>query len=160
MKRTSIIAIIAAVLALGAVPVIYAQHGHGMGGHHAEAFGMGPFGMGMDGRHLDHVKQALDLSDTQVDQLKQIFADLRTQNAPYRQQMHNDLMQVAQSLIKNPNDVAGAQALLDQQTQNERAMKQNALTAASKALNVLTPDQRAKLGDFLSKRAAMHRDVQ
>jgi Spy/CpxP family protein refolding chaperone len=149
-KRISIVAIVAAVLALAAVPMVYAQHGFG----HRHADGMGIMGFGFG--HLDRIKAALDLSDAQVDQLKQIAADLRTQNAPYRQQVHGTMLQVAQTLLANPNDTSAAQALLDQQAQNERAMKQNALQAASKALLVLTPDQRAKVADFLSKRAAMH----
>jgi Spy/CpxP family protein refolding chaperone len=65
-------------------------------------------------------------------------------------------VQVAQTLISNPNDVAAAQAQLDQQNAVEATLKTNTLAAAARALNVLTPDQRAKVGEFLSKRAAMH----
>ena len=61
------------------------------------------------------------------------------------------MSQVAQILIKNPNDVASAQALLDQQLENERVMRTNALNAASKALNVLTPDQRTKLSTMVQE---------
>lgn len=149
-KRNTIIIAILAVITLAGVPFVYAQHAHGMHGMHGGP--LGEFGLG----HLQHAKEALGLSDAQVDQLKTIFAALHEQNAPYRKQLHGGLLQVAQTLINDPNNVSAAQALLDQQTAAEQTMKANTLAAASKALNVLTSEQRAKVGDFLSKRAAMH----
>jgi Spy/CpxP family protein refolding chaperone len=62
--------------------------------------------------------------------------------------------QIMQTLLKNPNDLAAAQALLDQQTESEKVMKLNVLNAASKALNVLNADQRAKLSDLIEKHMA------
>ena len=64
------------------------------------------------------------------------------------------MQQIMQTLVKNPNDLAAAQALIDQQTEAERAMKSNMLNAASKALNVLTTDQRAKLSDLIQQHMA------
>jgi len=80
-----------------------------------------------------------------------VFEDLRQQNAQYRQSMHSTMQQVAQILLNNPNDVAAAQAVIDEQTNAERTMKINALNAASKALNVLTPDQRTKLSTMVQE---------
>lgn len=154
MKRNAIIIGTLAVLMLAGVPFLYAQHQHGMhGGMHGMHGGpFADFGLG----HLARAKEYLDLTDAQVDQLKAIGKELHEQNAPYRKQLHGGLVQVAQTLISNPNDVAAAQAQLDQQNAVEATLKANTLAAAAKALNVLTPDQRAKVGDFLSKRAAMH----
>jgi Spy/CpxP family protein refolding chaperone len=149
-KRTAIIIAIVALVAIAAVPLVYAQaphRGHGRGGD----FG----GFGMLGR-LGHIKAELNLTDDQVTQLKAIFADARQQNAQYRTQLRGGFQSVAQALIANPNDVAGAQALLDQQAAARKAMESNLLAAASKALNVLTPEQRAKLSDMLAKHAANH----
>jgi len=101
--------------------------------------------------HLRHAQQTLGLSDQQVTDIRAIFKDLHQQNQTYRQSMHSTMQQVAEALIKNPNDVAAAQALLDRQMENERALRNNALTAASKALNVLTPDQRGKLDTLLQE---------
>ncbi len=132
--------LVAVVLALAAVPFVYAgPHGaHGMG------FG-GPMA------HLEKAQKELGLSDAQVDQVKAIFAELRQNNAQYREQMHGGIQSVISTLIKNPNDVAAAQAIIDQQAQAERAMKTNMLNAASKALNVLTPEQREKLGTLIAQ---------
>lgn len=154
-KRNMIITAILGVLMLAAVPFVYAQHGmrggmHARGGMHG-----GPLGF-FSPDHLQHAKEYLGLTDAQVDQLKTIASDFHAQNAQYRDQLHGGFVNVAQTLINDPNNVAAAQALLDQQTAAENAMKTNALQAASKALNVLTPEQRAKVGDFLAKRAAMH----
>lgn len=150
-KRNTIIITALAIITLAGVPFVYAQHMRGM---HAGMHGgpLGEFGFG----RLERAKEALGLSDAQVDQLKAIVAELHTQNAPYRQQLHGTMLQVAQTLVKDPNNVAAAQALLDQQTAAEQTMKANTLAAASKALNVLTPDQREKVADFIAKRAAMH----
>jgi len=149
-KRTLTIIAVVALVALAAVPLAYAQ-----AGRHARLAGFGG-GFGFFG-HLRHLKTALDLSDQQVDQIQAIAKEMHQQNAQYRDQLHGGLKSVAQALINNPNDVAGAQALLDQQSAAENAMKHNALAAASKALNVLTPDQRAKLGTMLSEHMAAAR---
>jgi Spy/CpxP family protein refolding chaperone len=142
MKRRTLIITIVAALALAAVPLVYAQGHHGRGGD--------DFGGGMLFGRLARAQSALGLSDAQVEQLKAIGTDLRAQNKPLREQLHGGFAGVAQALINNPNDLAAAQTLLDQQEQVERTMKSNALAAASKALNILTPDQRAKVGQFIA----------
>jgi len=148
MKTRTLIITILAVIVIAAVPFAYAQ------GHRGHAHG-DDFGGAMVG-HLAHAKAALGLSDDQVEQIKAVGTALREQNKPYRQQLHGGFAAVAQALVNNPNDIAGAQALLDQQEQVERTMKSNALAAASKALNILTPDQRAKVGQFIADRQARH----
>jgi Spy/CpxP family protein refolding chaperone len=144
-KRWSIPVAVIAALILVAVPFVYAQ------GFHRGHRGHGD--MAMFGR-LERAQEALNLSDAQVDEIRAIGKALREQNQPYREQLRGGFLSIAQTLLKNPNDLAAAQALLDQQTNAERAVRQNMLTAASKALNVLTPDQRQKAADFLSERAS------
>jgi len=146
--RKHTLAITAAIVmaVLIAVPIAFAQRAKGM---HTDGFG-GQMFFG----HLKHAQQALGLTDQQTSDIKAIFQDLRQQNRQYRQTQRSTMRQVAQMLINNPNDVAAAQALIDQQSANERAMKTNALNAAAKALNVLTPDQRTQLGSMLQERMA------
>ena len=111
--------------------------------------------------HLAKMREALNLSDAQVEQLKAIHVALREQNAQYHESLKGGFGAVAQALLANPNDLATAQALLDKQEQAERAMKINALTAASKALNVLTADQRAKASEMLAEHLSRpHREPQ
>ena len=156
MKRNTIILAILAVIATAAVPFVYAENHRDAATHGFGHMGSHGFGSGMMFGRLGMAKAALGLTDAQVDQLKAIRADLREQNKPYREQLRGGLAGVAQSLLNNPNDLTTAQSLLDQQEQAERVMKTNALAAASKALNVLTPEQRAKVSQFLAKRMARH----
>ncbi len=142
-RRTAIITAIVAIFALTAVPLVYAQARHRAGN------------FGMFGR-LGKLQSALGLTDQQVSSLKAIATDLKAQNAPYRTQLKGGFTAVAQALIANPNDTAAAQAIIDQQAAARKAMQVNVLNAASKALNVLTPDQRTKLGQLLQQRMAMH----
>jgi Spy/CpxP family protein refolding chaperone len=139
-KRNLTIAAAVIALVLVAVPIAYAQHRMHHGG--PEAFGFGMMG------HLGHLKAKLDLTDEQADQIKAIAKNFHEENA----QLHGGLKSVAKALIANPNDLAGAQAILDQQAAAEKAFKANALVAASKALNVLTPEQRTKLGELMAER--------
>lgn len=153
-KRLAILTL--ALAAIAAVPLyVHARggrgdqpgHGFGHGGHG----GHGPlafFG------HLSKLKSELDLTDAQSAQIKAIFKATHEQNKEFHQQLRGGFHQVAATLIANPNDVAAAQALIDQHEAAERAWKASLLSSASKALNVLTPEQRAKLADHLAQRSA------
>lgn len=153
MKTRSIIYGVAALLVVGlAVPFVYAQHMHARG---MAMRGAGAdFGGVMMLGHLARAQQQLGLSDQQVTDIKAIFKGLHDQNAAYRSQLHGNFQAIANALIANPNDVATAQSLLAQQEAAEHAMKLNAINAASKALNVLTPDQRSTLAEHLQQRAS------
>jgi Spy/CpxP family protein refolding chaperone len=150
-RRTLTLSAAAIVIVLAVVPFALAQrlrgnsHRHGCmaGGNSMMMFG-----------HMQRAKAALGLSDQQAADIKRIFTDLRTQNAPYRASLRGGMQSVAQALLANPNDVSTAQALLDKQNEAERQMKTNALNAAAKALNVLSPDQRTKAATFLQQRMA------
>lgn len=153
-KRTLLFTAAAILIVVLAVPFAVAQHmrrggfGHGcMRGNSAMMFG-----------HLRGAKAALGLSDQQAEDIRKIFTNLRAQNAPYRDSLRGGRQAIAQALLANPNDIAGAQALLDKQSEAERQMKSNALAAFSKALNVLTPEQRVKASNFLQQRMAKRAD--
>lgn len=148
-KRSAIFAIVLAAGLLAAVPFVHA----GPGGHRgpgARAGHGGPGGMFFG--HLRHLQEELDLTEAQSDQIRGIFAELRTQNDAYREQLKGGFHSVAEVLIKNPNDLTAAQALIDQQASAERAIKANMLAATSKALNVLTAEQRAELAQIIEER--------
>jgi Spy/CpxP family protein refolding chaperone len=103
---------------------------------------------------LAMLREELDLSEGQITQLTDIAQQAREQNAPYREQMKGGLHEAAKVLLADPSATAQAQAILDQQFAAEKEMKKNVLLSVSKALNVLTPEQRAKLQEHLAKRAA------
>jgi Spy/CpxP family protein refolding chaperone len=150
-KRIAIaITLVVAVGALVATPLVFADGPHGRFGGGMRGHGFGPLG------HIAQIKDELDLSDQQVDQIKTIFAETREQTAPYREQLHGGYTGVVQALLADPNDVAAAQALIDQQVNAERAMKTSVLNGASKALAVLNAEQRAKLSTLIEEHAARH----
>jgi len=142
MKTRNLFITAVVALTLLATPFLFAgPHGRG---HRDGSFG--PLGM------LGHAKEELNLSDQQVDEIKAIFRQVHEQNAESRQQLRGGLKDITAALLQNPNNVAAAQAILDQQTQAERTMKLNVLNATSKALNVLTAEQRTKLGTMIEER--------
>lgn len=163
-RRIPLIAVLFAAVALAVTPLVMAgPGGHGAGSHgpgFGPGGGMGMQGAGMQGMgilgHLQRAKEELDLTDAQVEQLQAIFAALQEQNAPYRDQMHEGMKGAVTTLLANPNDIAGAQALLDQQAATERTMKTNMLNATSKALLVLSAEQRAELGTMIQNFAEHH----
>lgn len=150
-KRTLGFSAAAVLVVLLAVPFAYAQHVRGHGGPHGEHGPMMMLG------HLDRAKQVLGLSDQQVTDIKAVFENLKQQNEPLHASLKGGMGMVAQSLLSNPNDIAAAQSILDRQSEAERTMKSNALVAASKAINVLTPDQRTKLADHMKDHLAQMR---
>jgi Spy/CpxP family protein refolding chaperone len=153
-KRTLIFTAAAILIVVLAVPFAVAQHMYRAGFGHGCTRGDSAMMFG----HMRGAKAALGLSDQQTADIKKIFTDLRAQNAPYRDSLRGGRQAIAQALLANPNDVAGAQALLDKQSEAERQMKSNALAAFSKGLNVLTPEQRAKASNFLQQRMAKRAD--
>jgi len=152
-KRIAIITLVVATVAVAAaVPILHARPGGrgmhgGPGMHHGFGHGQGLAILG----HLAKVGEELDLTVAQKEQIHAIVKETREQNAGFREQLHGTMKNVAQTLIANPNDVAGAQAILDNQAAAEKALKTNMLNAASKALNVLTPAQRTKLAEIMAE---------
>lgn len=142
MRKTLIIAAVLVAVA-GAV---YAGPGR------AHMRGNGPHGFGGFFGHLHEIAGELDLTQGQKTQIHGIFMEAREENKQYRQQLHGGFISVAKTLIANPDDLSAAQALLDQQDAAERALKANMLRAASKALNVLTPEQRTELARIIAER--------
>lgn len=146
MKKRWIAAAALVLSGAVAVPLLKANHL----GHESGMMSMGG-GMGM--RHLRALKEKLDLSDAQVDQLKAIAAEVREANKPYRETMRGDFKSVATLLLANPNDLSKAESILDQNDAARKQMRENILRGVSKGLNVLTPEQRTKLGELIAQHA-------
>ncbi|HSY48173.1 MAG TPA: periplasmic heavy metal sensor [Thermoanaerobaculia bacterium] len=149
-KRTLIFSAAAILIVALAVPFAVAQRLHAASRAHGCTGGSS---MMMFGR-MGKAKAALGLSDQQATDIKKIFTDLQAQNEPYRTALRAGRQSIAQALLANPNDLATPQALIDKQADAERQIKVNTLAAASKALNVLTSDQRTKAAAFLQQRMA------
>ena len=159
--------LLASVLAMSAGMVM--AQGHGMHGGPGEMRGTpemgekgdrgGP-GMMMGGRHMAHMLDMVDATEAQRAQIKQIMQaardDLKAQHAS-GQKLHEQTM----ALLTAPTvDAAAVEALRQQgQVLREQASKRMS-QAMVDAARVLSPEQRAKLGEkmkAIQARRAEHR---
>jgi len=138
------------------------RHG-GMDGHHGMHHGMGGEMMFRGspermGRMIDHMLDGLNASDAQRSQIKQIAtaaaADMKAQGESRRA-----LRQRAMQAFTAPTVDAAAveqvrQQMLQQHDQTSRRMTQAMLDVA----RVLTPEQRARLGERMRDRQARMED--
>ncbi|HWK84955.1 MAG TPA: Spy/CpxP family protein refolding chaperone [Caldimonas sp.] len=144
-------------LSAWAQPMPGMEGGPGMG-HHMQGGGMGMmFGGGSPehmGRAIDHMLDGLDASDAQRSQIKQIVAqaaaDLKAQAAAGR-----GLRQRGMQIFTAPNvDAAAAEQLRQQMLQQHDQMSRRVTGAMLDVANVLTPEQRGKIGERMRDRQA------
>ena len=127
----------------------HGMHGGGMGG--GMMFGGSPEHMG---RAIDHMLDGLNASDAQRSQIKQIAAqagaDLKAQMAAGR-----GLRQRAMQIFTAPTvDAAAAEQVRQQMLQQHDQMSRRMTQAMVAVANVLTPEQRAKVGERMKDRQA------
>jgi protein CpxP len=138
-------------------PGMMAEGGPGMGRMH---HGMGGGGMMFGGspermgRRIDHMLDGLNASDAQRAQIKQIAAaaaaDLKAQA-----QAGRALRQRGMQIFTAPTiDAAGAEQLRQQMLQQHDQMSKRVTQAMLDVARILTPEQRAKIGDRMRDRQA------
>lgn len=103
---------------------------------------------------LERLRDQLGLTDVQIEAIRAIGQEVRDANAASRDQLRDGKGDVVSILIANPNDLAGARAAMQARETAMAKMKDNALEGASRALKVLTPEQREKLGAIVAKRGS------
>ena len=138
--RTRILVIAAAVMMVAVVAAL-AQGMHGPGGR------------GGFGHLLGFYSDYLDLTSAQQDQVKAIWAKEKPALQPLMQQMrqfHSQMNQIAES---GTFDEAKVRALATQQSQTMVELAVQHARIKSEMIQVLTPDQKAKLAKFEAKRA-------
>ncbi len=164
LKRTLATAVMAmiAALALTLSGAALAQHGHG--DHGGAGMGMHGGGGGMMGhpermgRMMDHMLDGLNATDAQRSQIKQIAqaaaTDMKAQREGNRA-LHEKAMQI----FAAPNvDAAAAEQIRQQMLAQHDQMSKRTLQAMLDASKVLTPEQRAKLGERRKQRSDTLRD--
>ena len=143
-----------AVSAAAVLPAV-AQGHHGPGAHHA-AMGAGP----MDGspRHMERLLASVNATDAQKAQIKQITeaarADMKTQHDAGRA-LRDKLRVVMSAPTIDTN--AAEQLRLQMVAQHDQLSKRRMQVMLDVA-QVLTPEQRAKLGEQMAKRGERMRD--
>ena len=140
-----------------------AQHArHGEGG---PGMGMG-MGMGMMGnperlgRMVDRMLDGLNATDAQRSQIKQIAqaagVDMKAQRDGHRA-LHEKALQI---FTAPTVDAAAAEQVRQQMLAQHDQMSKRALQAMVEVSKVLTPEQRAKLGERAKQRGDSMRDRQ
>ena len=127
----------------------HGMHDGGMGG--GMMFGGSPEFMG---RAIDHMLDGLNASDAQRSQIKEVVAqagaDLKAQMAAGR-----GLRQRGMQIFTAPTvDAAAAEQLRQQMLQQHDQMSRRVTQAMVAVANVLTPEQRAKVGERMKDRQA------
>ena len=114
----------------------------------------GPHGGGdfFGGPMLGFFTDYLDLSDAQQAQIKQIIAKEKPGLEPFfkqEMQSHEQMMQLIQG---GTFDEAKAQAIATQGAQVHAQLEVQHARIASQAYQILTPEQKTKLSQFIAKR--------
>jgi len=104
------------------------------------------------GHMLDFFSDVLNLSDAQQAQIKQIMTAARSTSEPlFRQEMQNK--KAMKQLIMSGNfDEAKAQSLAQQSATVHAQMEVTHARALAQAYQVLTAEQRTKLGELMARR--------
>ena len=137
------------------------EHGHdGMRGMHGGMGEGGMFGGSPErmGRKIDFMLDGLNASDAQRSQIKQIAAqaaaDLKTQADAGR-----GLRERGMEILASPTvDANAAEKLRQQMLQQHDQMSRRVMQAMLAVANVLTPEQRMKLGERMHDRQARMQD--
>jgi len=152
----------AVVLALaggtGVAAWAYGPHG-GMGGHarHAQATHGGGMFMGSPER-IDRMLDGLNATDAQRTQIKQI-ASAAAKDLGEQHETSRELREKAAAIFAAPTvDAAAAESLRQQMLAQHDASSRRMTQAMLDASAVLTPEQRAKIGERMQQRQQRMQD--
>lgn len=144
MKKSLMIAGIVTLVAVMAAAPLALAHQRARGEHE-----MSPL---MALEKLRQLGDELDLSDSQLAELRKIRKETREANSAYRASLRENFTEAGLVLLANPDDVAGAEAILDRNEQSKKELRANVLEGVSDAIKVLDAEQRAKLKIVLEQR--------
>jgi len=133
---TTVLALVAGVaLAQEAGTRMHRMHGNGMSGG-----GMFPF-----------FSKALNLTDEQHAQIKQIFQNAKPTLQPLWKQERDSHKAMMQLITSGNFDPAKAQAIAGQESQIHAQLEVQHAQLASQAYQVLTPEQKTKLSEMMAE---------
>lgn len=138
----------------------WAQHGPGGHGEHGGMGGAGMFGGAPEhmGRMLDRMLDGLSATDAQRAQIKQITQAAATDMKAQRE-AGRALREKGMQIFTAPTvDAAAAEQLRQQMLAQHDQLSRRALQAMLDASKVLTPEQRAKLGERMKQRGDSMRE--
>lgn len=95
---------------------------------------------------------AVDLTDAQRTQIKQIFQNAEPTMKPLFEQLHQNHQAMMQLITSGTFDQAKAQALASQSSQILGQLAVQRASLESQAYQLLTPEQKTKMSEVLAKR--------
>ena len=146
--------LVSLLVAASATVALSAWAQPGPGGRHG-GHEMGMFG---GGHGVDRMLDGLNATDAQRTQIKQIMDTARNDLKGQREQ-GRVLRERSMQIFTAPNvDAAAAESVRQQMVQQHDQASRRMLQAMLDASKVLTPEQRAKLGERMKQRADAMRD--
>jgi protein CpxP len=152
----------ASVLLVAAVAMAFSaqaqeHQGAAMGGHAGPGAPMMLFSGPPErvAHAVDRLLEGVNASDAQRSQIKQIAAAAAADLKPQREAMRGLHEQALQIFTAPSVDSAAAEALRQQMSAQHEQASRRTLQAMLDIANVLTPEQRATLGERMKKRHAM-----
>jgi periplasmic protein CpxP/Spy len=140
---------VAAALALGGA----AAHAEPAGGHHRGGPAMMAPG-GLFGGHIEHMLDLVNATDAQRSQIETIFKAAR-QDLSGQREAGMKLHQQLATLYTAPNiDAAAIESVRAQMSAQHETASKRLSQASIEAARVLTPEQRARIGEVMNKRQA------
>jgi len=135
------------VVAVALVLTLTAAIGISQTVRRAHMYGDGMF----EGHMLHFFTDYLDLTDAQQAQVKDILAKEKPALKPLMQQMAQSHQQIRELTMSGSFDEAKVRALATQQAQTMTEMIVQKARVESEMIQVLTPEQKTKLNDFMAK---------
>jgi protein CpxP len=132
------------ILTIGAVVLLVA----------AAAIAEGRHGYGGPGGSFRHMLRQLDLTSSQQDQVKAIFAKEKPTLQPLMQQMRQNHSAMVALEASGPFDEAKTTALATQNSQTMIQLQVEHARIKSEIMRILTSDQKAKLAQMEANREA------
>jgi len=155
--RNTIIAVGVALALLLTAGVVIGQGGRKAGRQGPPSGAMAPagdawgMGMGMRGR----IAKELKLTPEQIKLLEPIRKDFMDSTQSAREDIKAKMKQMLDLLAADQPDAAAIKDLASQMEPSRTAIRESAIDHIISALEVLTPDQRAKVKDWVQKNPGM-----
>jgi len=111
----------------------------------AGAFGARPHGAAV--AMLAGLRDEIDLTDDQVIELRHIARAARERNEQTRGIMKQNVVEAALALLEDPSAVEQATSILERNEAYKDELRRDILGTVAECLEVLTPEQREKIGD-------------
>ena len=108
-------------------------------------------GPGLGGHMMGYLSRKLELTDAQRSQVKEIMAKEKPTLQPLILQMAQNHQQMRQLVMANGFDEAKVREMAAQQTQTLTELTVQRARVESEMYQVLTPDQKTKLGTIITQ---------